>query len=114
MSEVLDGERPQEQTLGASPDPRDIRAAVQQMGNRGVAVFLLGLGEWDPDGLEAVRDAGALAVVSDWQSSLASSPTVLVSIEEAVPSGIFRALDALRTGTSHVEGTVRLVWRRKI
>jgi hypothetical protein len=113
-AEALGGARPQARTLGPSPDPKDIRTAVQQMRGEGVAVFLLGLGDRDPDGLEALRDAGGRAVVADWQSSGAFPAQVLASVEEDVGGGIALALEALRTGTPRVEGRVRLVVGKKI
>jgi hypothetical protein len=113
-AEALGGDRPQARILGPSPDPKDIRASVQQMRGEGVAVFLLGLGDRDPDGLEALRDAGGRAVVADWQSSGAFREQVLASVEEDVRGGIAKALDALRTGTPRVEGPVRLVVGKKI
>ena len=108
------GELPLEQTLPASPDPRDIRAAVSRLRDQGVSVFLLGLGGRDPDGLEAVRDAGGRAVVSDWQSSGELPETVLASVEEDVPAGIRLALASMNGGTQRVAGPVRVVNGRKI
>jgi basic membrane lipoprotein Med (substrate-binding protein (PBP1-ABC) superfamily) len=108
------GELPREQTLGASPDPKDIRAAVAQMRSEGVSVFLLGLGERNPDGLEAVRDAGARAVVSDWRSSGPLPSQVLASVEEEVTAGVRLALRALTAGTPRVEGPVRVVSGKKL
>jgi len=114
VADVHSGALPIEQTLAASADPKDIRAAVAQMRSEGVTIFLLGLGERDPDGLEAVRDAGARAVVSDWQSSRALPSAVVASVEEDVTAGIRLALRALRAGTPRVAGPVSVVGGKKI
>jgi len=113
-AQQLNGARPVSRTLPAVPDVEAVRAAVTQMRGQGVLVFLLGLGERDPAGLEAVRDAGAVAVVSDWQQAGALPPQVLASIEEDIPAGIARALAASGSGPRVVAGPVRLVRGRKI
>jgi basic membrane lipoprotein Med (substrate-binding protein (PBP1-ABC) superfamily) len=113
-AEVLGGARPAGRTLAASPDPEAVRAAVNQMRSEGVTVFLLGLGERDPVGLEALREGGGAAVVSDWQESGALPAQVLASVEEDVPGGIRAALAAVRSGIPVVSGPVRLVRGRKI
>ena len=77
-------------------------------------MFLLGLGERDPVGLEALRDGGGAAVVSDWQASKALPAQVLASVEEDMPGGIARALAAAKSGATRAEGPVRVVWGRKI
>jgi hypothetical protein len=114
VADALDGARPVNRTLTASPDPEVIRAAVSQMRGEGVQIFLLGLGERDPVGLEALRDGGGAAVVSDWQASGALPAQVLVSVEEDVPGGITRALAAAKSGATRVDGPVRAVRGRKI
>lgn len=110
----LGGARPVSRTLAAAPDREAIRASIGQMRGEGVAVFLLGLGERDPIGLEALRDGGGLAVVSDWQASGAFPAQVLASIEDDVTGGIARALAAAKSGVTRVPGPVRLVRGRKI
>jgi hypothetical protein len=87
---------------------------VDKLRSAGAEIFLLGLGEHDPLGLEALHDSGGTAVVSDWQVSGAFPSQVLLSVEEDVPGGITRALDALRAGISLVQGPVRLVSGKKI
>jgi len=114
VADALDGARPGDRMLAASPDPEAIRASVSQMRDSGVAVFLLGLGERDPVGLEALRDGGGAAVVSDWQASGAFPAQVLASVEEDVPGGIARALAASKSGTRRVAGLVKVVRGRKI
>jgi len=114
VADVLDGARPVNRTLAASPDAEAIRASISQMRGEGVAVFLLGLGERDPVGLEALRDGGGAAVVSDWQASGAFPAQVLVSVEEDVPGGIARALAASKSGSRSVAGPVKVVRGRKI
>jgi len=114
VADVLDGARPVNRTLVPSPDSEAIRASISQMRGEGVAVFLLGLGERDPVGLEALRDGGGAAVVSDWQASGAFPAQVLVSVEEDVPGGIARALAASKSGTRSVAGPVKVVRGRKI
>ena len=105
---LLDGARPASRTLSALPDAEAVRAAVTQMRADGVQVFLLGLGERDAAGLEALRDAGAKAVVSDWEQSAPLPSQVLASVEEDVEGGITRAL-AVRDGSRVVQGPVHLV-----
>jgi len=114
VAETLDGGRPVLRTLPASPDRAGIRAAVDQLRRAGAEIILLGLGERDPQGLEALRDAGGSAVVADWQVSGAFPSQVFLSVEEDVPGGITRALDALRAGVPRVYGPVRLVSGKKI
>jgi len=114
VTEALDGGQPVIWSLAAAPDRSMIRAAVDQMRRGGVEIFLLGLGERDPQGLEALRDAGGLAVVADWRVSGAFAAQVMLSIEEDVPGGITHALDALRAGVVRVQGPVRLVSGKKI
>jgi len=105
---LLDGARPASRTLPALPDAEAVRAAVTQMRADGVQVFLLGLGERDPVGLEALRDGGAAAVVSDWRHSSPLASQVLASVEEDVEGGISLAL-AASGGSRVVQGPVRLV-----
>ena len=76
-------------------------------------MFLLGLGERDPVGLEALREGGGAAVVSDWQASGAFPAQVLASVEEDVPGGIARAL-ASKSAARSVAGPVKVVRGRKI
>jgi len=113
-AEALDGGQPVSRALTAPVDKTRIKAAVDDLRRAGVEVFLLGLGENDPLGLEALRDAGGKAVLADWQVSGAFPSQVLMSVEEDVPGGITRALDALRAGASLVQGPVRLVSGKKI
>jgi hypothetical protein len=87
---------------------------VDQLRRAGVETFLLGLGERNPAGLEALRGAGGAAVLADWRASGAFSAQVLLSVEEDVPGGITRALNVLRTGVTRVQGPVRLVSGKKI
>ena len=114
VADALDGARPVDRTLAASPDPEAVRASITKMRGEGVAVFLLGLGERDPVGLEALRDGGGAAVVSDWQASGAFPAQVLVSVEEDVPEGIARAISASKSGAGSVAGPVKVVRGRKI
>ncbi len=114
VADALDGARPASRTLAALPDPEAIRAAIAQMRGEGVTVFLLGLGERDPVGLEAIRSGGGAAVVSDWQASGAFPAQVLASVEEDVPGGISRALAAVESGATSAAGPVRVVRGRKI
>jgi len=109
---LLDGARPANRTLPALPDAEAVRAAVTQMRADGVQVFLLGLGERDAVGLEALRDAGASAVVSDWQKSAPLPAQVLATVEEDVEGGISLALSIAPpsgAGSRVVQGPVRLV-----
>ena len=108
---ALDGSAPVTRRI-SPPTPTDrtaIRAAIDQMQRAGALVFLLGLGEHDGLALEALHDNGGTAVVSDWQASGAFPDQVLASVEEDVPGGITRALEALRAGTTRVDGPVKLV-----
>jgi hypothetical protein len=114
VAETLNEGRPGRRTLPAAPDRAAIRAAVEEMRKSGVEVFLIGLGERDPLGLEALRDAGGAAIIADWRVSGAFPAQVLLSVETDVPAGIARALDALRTGVAVVQGPVRLVKGKKI
>ena len=114
VAEVLDGGKPVSRTLASPLDRAATRAAVDEMRRAGAEIFLLGLGENDPLGLEALRDAGGAAVLADWQVSGVFPAQVLVSVEEDVPGGITRALDALHAGVSLVQGPVRLVSGKKI
>lgn len=107
-ADAPDGSTPATRQLAAAPDRAAISAAIQQMQRAGALVFLLGLGERDAMALEALRDNGGTAVVSDWQASRALPDQVLASVEEDVPGGITRAMDALRAGTSRVNGPVSL------
>jgi hypothetical protein len=113
-ADALDGGRPAARSLPAASDKTAIKAAVDQMRRGGAEIFLLGLGENDPVGLEAVRDAGGSAVVADWQSSGAFADQVLFAVEDDMPGGITRALDSLRSGVVRVQGPVRLVRGKKI
>ena len=112
-AELLDGARPQGRTLPALPDPEAVRGAVTQMRADGVRVFLLGLGQRDALGLEALRDSGGVAVVSDWEHSGPLPSQVFATVEEDVPGGIARAL-AAPPAMRLVEGPVRLVRGRQI
>ncbi|MGO9308867.1 MAG: hypothetical protein ACLQDL_07585 [Spirochaetia bacterium] len=114
VAEALDGGQPVTRTFASPLDPTGTRAAVDEMRRAGVEIFLLGLGENDPLGLEALHDAGGAAVLADWQVSRAFPAQVLLSIEEDVPGGIRRALDALRAGVPLVQGPVKLVSGKKI
>ena len=114
VSDSLDGGRPEARFLTSPVDAGAITAAVGQMRKAGAEVFLLGLGEHDPSGLQALRDAGGAAVLGDWAVSGAFPPQVLLSVEEDVPGGITRALDGLRSGVTHVRGRVTLVGGKKI
>jgi hypothetical protein len=114
VADALNGAQPVSRTLAATPEPDAIRAAVSQMRGEGVEVFLLGLGERDPVGLEALRDSGGVAVVSDWEASGALPAQVLASVEEDVPGGIAQALAAAKSGARRAEGPVRVVRGRKI
>jgi len=109
VAEVLGGARPAVRSLPLLPDPQAVRAAIEKARSEGVAVFLLGLGERDPVGLQALHDFGGSAVVSDWQGSGPFADQVLVSVDEDVPGGIAQALTAARSGASTVAGPVRLV-----
>jgi hypothetical protein len=113
-AEALDGVRPAAQVLAGAPDRTAVRAAVDGLRRAGAEVFLFGLGEQDPLGLEAIRDSGGKAIVSDWQVSGAFAAQVMLSVEADVPGGITRALDALRTGVVRVQGPVVLVSGKKI
>jgi hypothetical protein len=113
-AEALDGGRPGSRTLAAHPDRTGIRAAVDQMRQAGAEIFLFGLGEDDPLGLEALRDSGGSAVFADWQMSGAFPEQVLMSIEEDVAGGITQAMAALRAGVGRVQGRVSLVSGKKI
>jgi hypothetical protein len=106
---ALDGSMPVMRQLTAPVDRAAVRSAIDQMQRAGTLVFLLGLGEHDGLALEALFDAGGVAVVSDWQASGAFPDQVLASVEDDVPGGITRALDALRAGTALADGPVRLV-----
>jgi hypothetical protein len=114
VAEALDGGRPESRLLPAPADAGAISAAVDQLRRAGVETFLLGLGERNPAGLEALRGAGGAAVLADWRASGAFSAQVLLSVEEDVPGGITRALNVLRTGVTRVQGPVRLVSGKKI
>jgi hypothetical protein len=114
VADSLSGGRPVTRMLSGPQEKISIRAAVDQMRHDGAKIFLFGLGQNDPFGLEALRDGGGSAVVADWEASGAFPAQVLASIEEDVPAGILRALDALREGVAHVDGPVKLVSRKKI
>jgi hypothetical protein len=114
VAEALDGARPVSRVLAAPSDRAAVRAAVDEMRRAGAEVFLIGLGEQDPMGLEALRDNGGRAIVADWQVSGAFRAQVMLSVEEDVAGGITRALDALRTNVARVQGPVKLVSGKKI
>jgi hypothetical protein len=114
VADSLDGGRPEARFLTAPVDTGVVTAAVSQMRRAGADIFLLGLGEHDPSGLQALRDAGGSAVLGDWLVSGAFREQVLLSVEEDVPGGIALALDGLRTGVTRVQGPVRLVSGKKI
>jgi hypothetical protein len=105
---ALDGSAPVSRQLAAAADRTAIGSAIEQMKRAGALVFLLGLGEHDALALEALRDKGGMAIVSDWQASGAFPDQVLASVEDDVPGGITRAMDALRAGASRVDGPVTL------
>jgi hypothetical protein len=113
-AETLDGAQPVSRVLSGAPDRAAVRAAVDVLRRDGAEVFLLGLGELDPLGLEALRDGGGRAVVADWQVSGAFAAQVMLSVEADMPGGITQALDALRTGVVRVQGPVVLVSGKKI
>ena len=106
---ALDGSAPLARRLSGTPDRAAVRSAIEEMHRAGVLVFLLCLGENDAAALEALRDNGGVAVVSDWQASGAFPAQVLASVEDDVAGGITRAMDAVRAGTSRADGPVTLV-----
>jgi hypothetical protein len=114
VADSLDGGRPEARFLTAPVDTSAVNAAVSQMRRAGAEIFLLGLGEHNPSGLQALRDAGGSAVLGDWLVSGAFPAQVLFSVEEDVPGGIALALDGLRTGVMRVSGPVKLVSGKKI
>jgi hypothetical protein len=113
-AETLDGAQPVSRVLSGAPDRAAVRAAVDVLRRSGAEVFLLGLGELDPLGLEALRDGGGRAIVADWQVSGAFPAQVMLSVEVDVAGGITQALEALRTGVVRVQGPLRLVSGKKI
>jgi hypothetical protein len=114
VAEATDGGHPVLRNLKAPIGQTEINAAVQEMRRAGAEVFLLGLGQHNSLGLKALHDDGGIAVLADWELSSAFPSQVLLSIEEDVPDGIMRALDALNAGVSLVQGPVRLVRGKKI
>ena len=94
VAEALDGGRP---VLRALPSPLDrgaVKAAIEQMRQSGVEIFLLGTGSLDPWCLEVMAGAGGSAVVADWATSRAFPRQVFLSVEEDITGGIGRALAA--------------------
>ncbi len=108
VAETLGGSRPLIRAFARPVEKEAVKSMVQQQVQAGAEMFLLGLGELDPWGLAVIRDAGASAVVADWAMSGTLASNVFLSVEEDVPGGIARALDAT-PGTLRVQGPVRLV-----
>ncbi len=91
---ALNGGTPAVRTLAAPFDKNIVKAAIDQMSQEGVEVFLFDTGSFDPWCLEVLRSDGGMAVVADWAASRAFPRQVFLSIEEDVPGGIARALAA--------------------
>ena len=114
VADTLDGGRPEVRFLASPVDTGAVTAAVSLLRRAGAEILLLGLGEHDPAGLQALRDAGGSAVLGDWLVSGAFGEQVLLSVEEDVPGGIALALEGLRKGVTRVQGPVKLVNGKKI
>jgi hypothetical protein len=109
VAEALDGGRPVARTLAKPVDKPAVKAAVEQMRQAGVEIFLLGTGALDPWCLEVMSSAGGSAVVADWATSGAFARQVFLSVEEDIPQGIGRALAAPSSQPGPVAGPVRIV-----
>jgi hypothetical protein len=109
VAEALDGGRPVDRVLEKPLDKAAVKLAIEQMGQAGVEIFLLGTGAFDPWCLEVMSSAGGCAVVADWAMSGAFPKQVFLSVEEDIPEGIGRALAASSSHQGRVSGPVRIV-----
>ena len=109
VAEALDGGRPVLRALPQSPDRGAVKAAIEQMRQTGVEIFLLGTGSFDPWCLEVLAGSGGSAVVADWATSRAFPKQVFLSVEEDIPHGIGRALSAPSPGRGEVNGPVHII-----
>ena len=109
VSDALGGALPVAREIDAPIDRAKAKAAVEQMRKDGVEIVLLRLGAADPWCLEAMKEAGGCAVVSDWASSRAYPAQVFLSVEDDLIGGIARFLDRAARGNRVVDGPVLLV-----
>ena len=103
------GAQPLVRTVEQPLDEQKVKAAVSEMRRAGVEIFLLRIAGFDVSCLEALRDGGGSAVLSDWAVSRAFPRQVFLSVEEKIFEGIGLCLGRAGTAGGVVTGPVGVV-----
>jgi hypothetical protein len=98
---------PVTRSLPDKPDTEALKAAVAELRNAGVAVFLYRPTTAGAAFLDVLAAAGGSAIVEDWAASRPRPQQVLASNEEDLPAGIGACL--AKGAPAIVTGTVRVV-----
>jgi hypothetical protein len=103
------GEQAIVRTVEQPLDEQKIRAAVAELRRGGVEIFLPRIPGFEAVCLEAIRDNGGSAVMSDWAVSGAFSRQVFLSVEEESVAGIVLCLGRAGRAGGVLEGPVGIV-----
>jgi hypothetical protein len=103
------GGQPLVRTVEQPLDEQKVKAAMAEMRRAGVEIFLLRIAGFEVSCLEALRDGGGSAVLSDWAVSQAFPRQVFLSVEERTLEGIGRCLGRAGTAGGVVSGPVSVV-----
>jgi len=105
VAEALASVQPAVATVSEPVDRTAVQNTLQQMRRDGVEIVLLHLGALDAYGLQVLQDAGASAVVADWESSQTNPRAVFLSVEEDPQAGIAAALRTLKGPAAGATGS---------
>lgn len=103
------GEQAMVRTVEQPLDEQKVRAVIAEMRRGGVEIFLPRIPGFEVVCLEAIRDSGGSAVMSDWVVSGAFSRQVFLSVEEESVAGIAMCLGRAGQTGEVLAGPVRIV-----